>query len=109
MTRFFALALTCIICTTAVAHADAKVRLRNRAVAAAAAVALGGVPVVAGGLAIGFGIPALTHDLRHARQRRLLIANRRSVYDSWFHDRYGYWPTDEQFAQWHKAQYGYWP
>ena len=109
MTRFFALALALVICTTGIAHADARARLRNRAVAAAAAVTLGGVPLVIGGLAAGFGLPALTHRLRKAFRRGQLVANRHAVYDAWFHAKYGYWPTDQEFAQWHKAQYGYWP
>ncbi len=109
MTRYLALILALAFCTTGIAHADAKTRLRNRAVASATVVALGGIPVVAGGLILGFGLPALTHRLRRANQQHALIANRRTVYDSWFHGTYGYWPTDQQFAEWHKAQYGYWP
>lgn len=109
MTRSLAFALALTICATGIAHADAKTRLRNRAVAAAAAVTFGGVPLVVGGLAVGFGLPVLTHRLRGAHRTRLLVANRRAVYDAWFHSKYGYWPTDEEFAQWHKAQYGYWP
>ncbi len=109
MTRYLALTLALALCATGAAHADAKARFRNRAVAAATAVALGGIPLVVGGLAVGFGLPALTHRLRHAGQQRVLVANRRTVYDSWFHTKYGYWPTDQEFAEWHKAQYGYWP
>ena len=59
MARYLALFLALLFLTTGAAQADAKARLRIGIVVSAAAVALGGIPLVAGGLAAGFGIPAL--------------------------------------------------
>ena len=58
------------------------------------------------GAAAAFLIPNYNHKLRERRAQVLQVRRRQSAYRDWYYHRYGYYPTDSQFAQWYKQTYG---
>ena len=56
--------------------------------------------------AAAFIIPNYNHKLRERRAEVEQTRRRQAAYRDWFHGRYGYYPTQSQFAQWYKQTYG---
>ena len=95
--------------------------MRQRLLAAALAAAMGLAttgPALADGkastrnifgfftAAAAFLIPNYNHKLRERRAQVQQARRRQAAYRDWYFKRYGYWPTDSQFAQWYKQTYG---
>ncbi|HEV3154300.1 MAG TPA: hypothetical protein VGZ02_10890 [Candidatus Baltobacteraceae bacterium] len=58
------------------------------------------------GAAAAFLIPNYNHKLRERRSQVLQVRRRQAAYRDWYYQKYGYYPTDSQFAQWYKQTYG---
>ncbi len=95
--------------------------MRQRVLAAAltAALAAGTVaPALADGAAstrtiistLGAGAALLVtnynHKVREKRAQQQEASRRQQAYRDWFHHKYGYYPTHEQFKQWYLQTYG---
>jgi hypothetical protein len=97
--------------------------MRQRALAAALAVAIGlgaTAPALANGAAstrnilflgaaAGVLITNYNHKVREKREQQHQAARRQSAYRDWFHKKYGYYPTQQQFDDWYKQTYGVTP
>jgi len=93
--------------------------MKQRVLAATLAAALTSgatVPAMAGGwavardvIAIGAGAGLLITNYNHkVHQKRLEqqeVKRRQEAYRDWFHDKYGYYPTHDQFRQWYVQTY----
>ena len=93
--------------------------MRQRLLAAALTVALGAgavAPALADGAAstrniilmgtaAGILITNYNHKVRTKREEQQVVTRRQQAYRDWFYNKYGYYPTYEQFKQWYVDTY----
>ena len=58
------------------------------------------------GAAAAFLIPNYNHKVREKRAEEDRVRRRQAAYRDWYHQKYGYYPTESEFAQWYKQTYG---
>jgi hypothetical protein len=58
------------------------------------------------GTAAGLFITNYSRKVREKREEQRETQRRQAAYRDWYYKRYGYYPTDQQFAQWYKQTYG---
>jgi phosphotransferase system glucose/maltose/N-acetylglucosamine-specific IIC component len=96
--------------------------MKQRAIAATLALALamglgwtasasaGGVAglgnIVLLGAAAAVLITNYNHKVREKRAEQKEVVRRQSAYRDWFHHKYGYYPTADQFKKWYYQTYG---
>lgn len=94
--------------------------MRRRLLAAALTVAMGAASVAPAladgaastrniillGTAAGIFITQHTHQVRAKREQQQQVTRRQTAYRDWFYNKYGYYPTYEQFKQWYVQTYG---
>jgi hypothetical protein len=88
-----ALAAAMGLSATLPALADGKASTRN-------------ILIVGGAAAASLLITNYNHKLREKRVEQQEVNRRQSAYRDWFYKKYGYYPTQQQFAQWYKQTYG---
>jgi hypothetical protein len=58
------------------------------------------------GVAAVVGIVNYNHKVRAKRAEQQESTRRQSAYRTWFYQKYGYYPTYDQFKQWYYQTYG---
>lgn len=58
------------------------------------------------GAAAGVVITNYNHKVRAKREEQKEVTRRQTAYRQWFYQKYGYYPTYDQFKQWYYQTYG---
>lgn len=58
------------------------------------------------GAAAGLLITNYNHKVREARAEHRQVMRRQSAYRDWYYKKFGYYPTQQQFATWYRQTYG---
>jgi hypothetical protein len=62
--------------------------------------------IVLAGVAAVSAIVNYNHKVREKRAEQQVATRRQSAYQTWFYQKYGYYPTRDQFKQWYYQTYG---
>jgi len=62
--------------------------------------------IILGGAAAAIGITNYNHKKRIKQEEQREQARRQANYRSYFYNRYGYYPSQQQFSDWYYRTYG---
>lgn len=65
--------------------------------------------IILGGAAAAIGITNYNHKKHIKQQEQREQARRQAQYRSYFYNKYGYYPSNEQFRDWYYRTYGVYP
>jgi len=88
-------ALTAALAASLVAPALANGGGSTNTILFSTAAAAGSVPLVVNH----------NHKVREKRAEQQEVERRQDAYRSWYYQKYGYYPTDDQFKQWYVQTY----